>query len=424
MGHNIEGIDRTVPVQGGLPRLSRAVALTSLVVLALSYVVNAMDRQVFPVVLPQISDDLGFSLAQGGLLATIFTLGIGLAGVPTGYLLDRLSRKAVILLGIVVYSAFTLLTGLGIGFADLFAYRALSGVGEAMQNAALFSAVGAYFFTHRALAIGSLNFAYGVGGFVGPMLGAHLAEAFGSWRVPFFVYGVVGFVFVAVIWAAIRHRFTEQVEPDSVVAAADVNDSVPERFWNRNTILLGLTAVVVGVAMYGFIGLYPSFLQSELHFGLGEAGVIASMFGLGAMMGLPAGFLMDRLNVRNVLIVAMLIGSVVGYLIFNGPTTPGWQYVLSFAEGAVASGFCFVGVYAGLQRSVRPELVGRASGFYVTCFYIPASVAGYLFSHLVEAQGWGGAGFWQLTILPMIGVVALLFVNPKQLAGASTAAGH
>ena len=32
------------------------------------------------------------------------------------------------------------------------------------------------------------------------------------------------------------------------------------------------------------------------------------MFGLGAMMGLPAGYLMDRLNVRNVLITAMLIG--------------------------------------------------------------------------------------------------------------------
>ena len=144
---------------GGGARLTKAVALTSLVVVAGSYVVNAMDRQVFPVLLPDIRHEYSFTLAQGGLLATIFTLGIGLAGVPTGFLLDRLSRKAVMLIGIVIYSAFTLLTTVAVGFGDMFVYRALSGVGEAMQNAALFSAVGAYFFANRAMALGSLNFA-------------------------------------------------------------------------------------------------------------------------------------------------------------------------------------------------------------------------------------------------------------------------
>jgi hypothetical protein len=81
-----------------------------------------------------------------------------------------------------------------------------------------------------------------------------------------------------------------------------------------------------------------------------------------------------------------------------------------------------VGVYAGLQRAVRPGLVGRASGFYVTCFYIPASVAGYVFSSLVGAAGWGGAGFWQLTVLPLVGVVILLFVNTNQLVRVATPA--
>jgi MFS family permease len=233
---------------------------------------------------------------------------------------------------------------------------------------------------------------------------------------------------VAVIAVFVLRRFTEQVEPvgpdRSAAEVVDADAVVPQRFWNRNTVLLGVTAVVVGFAMYGFIGLYPSFLQKELHFSLSDAGLIASMFGLGAMMGLPAGYLMDRMNVRNVLIVAMLIGSGVGYLIFNGPTTIGWQFALSFSEGAIASGFCFVGVYTGLQRSVRPELVGRASGFYVSCFYIPASVAGYGFSLLVNSAGWGAAGFWQLAVLPLVGVVALLFVNTKQLASGSVAASH
>lgn len=418
--------DRAV-AKVGLARLTKTVAIISLVVVCLSYVVNAMDRQVFPVLLPQVSKDFGFSLAQGGLLATIFTLGIGLAGVPAGYLLDRLSRKVVILIGIGVYSVFTILTAMSVNFFDMFAYRALSGVGEAMQNAALFSAVGAYFFANRAMAIGSLNFAYGIGGFVGPLLGAKLAVSFGTWTAAFYVYGAIGFLFVIVIWIFIKKRFTEQVElPGQVVLkpVLDNLDQVPSRFMNRNVLLLGLTAAVVGIAMYGFIGLYPTFLQKELGFSLIDAGAVTSMFGLGAMVGLPAGYLMDKLNIRLVLIWSLLIGSVIGYLIFNGPTDLGWQYVLAFGEGAVASGFCFVGVYTALQRAVRPEMIGRASGFYISCFYIPASIAGYIFSSLVGVVNWGGAGFWQLTVLPLVGVVAMLFVQTRRLSGVKVPLRH
>jgi MFS family permease len=110
-------------------------------VLGLSYVLNAMDLQVFPVLLPDVREDLGYTLAQGGLLATIFTLGIGIAGPPTGYLLDRLSRRAVMVLGIAIFSVFTMLTAVAVGFGDVIVYRAVFGVGEAMQNTALFSAV-------------------------------------------------------------------------------------------------------------------------------------------------------------------------------------------------------------------------------------------------------------------------------------------
>jgi MFS family permease len=415
---------KTGTSRSGMNRLTKAVAITSFIVVALSYVINAMDRQVFPVLLPAIREDLGYTLAQGGLTATIFTLGIGLAGVPTGFLLDRVSRKTVMLLGIIVYSAFTILTAVATGFFDMMLFRAITGIGEAMQNAALFSAVGAYFFANRALAIGGLNFAFGLGGFLGPLLGAQFSVAMGGWQAPFYVYGIIGFVFVAVIWFFISKRFTEQVEGASAEQQAVSFEHVPDRFLNRNVVMLGITSSVVGLAMYGFIGLYPTFLQSVLGLSVTEAGTAASMFGLGAMVGLPAGYLSDKLNQRYVLIGALLAGSVIGYLIFNGPTTAGWQYLLSFCEGAVASGFCFVGLYAALQRSVRPQMIGRASGFFVSCFYIPASIAGYLFSALVGAVNWGGAGFWQLSVLPLIGVVAMIFVDTRKLSNAPAKSAH
>jgi MFS family permease len=139
------------------------------------------------------------------------------------------------------------------------------------------------------------------------------------------------------------------------------------------------------------------------------------MFGLGALLGVPAGWLGDRFNQRIVMLVAILVGSVIGYLLFNGPVTAGPQYVLSFAEGAIASGFLFVNIYSAMQRSVRPNAIGRVSGIYVAAFYIPAAFAGYLFSAFVNSIGWGGAGIWQLTVLPLIGAVALLFIDPRRM---------
>jgi MFS family permease len=404
-------------------RLPKGLAIAGLVVLAGSYVVNAMDRQVFSVLLPQIHSDYGFSLAQGGLLATIFTLGIGVSGLPSGYLLDRLSRKTVMLIGILIYSAFTILTAIASGFGDMLAYRAFSGVGEAMQNAALFAAVGSYFFANRSLALGSLNFAYGLGGFLGPLFGAKMAGG-GHWQIPFVVYGLTGLAFIVLIGIAIRKSFTEKHEAAGNLDGRPEVEHVPARLYNRNIVLLALTAVVVGVAMYGYIGLYPTYLVGQLGWSKGAAALAASMFGVGALMGIPAGWLGDRLNQRVVMIVALLAGSVVGYLLFNGPTGRLPQDLLSFAEGAIASGFLFVNIYSSMQRSVRPQMVGRASGVYVASFYIPAAFAGYLFAALVGAAGWGGAAVWQLTVLPLVGVLALLFVDVRRFSNAAVRPGH
>ena len=406
------------------PRLTKTVALASLVMLAGSYVVNAMDRQVFPILLPGIRSQYHFSLSQGGLLATIFTLGIGVAGLPTGYLLDRMSRKSVILLGILIYSVFTMLTALATGFGDMFAYRALSGVGEALQNGALFSAVGAYFYTRRAMALGTLNFAYGLGGFLGPLIGARIAGGGADWRAPFWTFGLIGIGFVVLLAAGIRKSFTEREDNTGAKGPVLRTGNVPAVLFNRNVLLLGLTAVVVGISMYGYIGLYPTFLETKLHLSTGQASLAASMFGLGALLGIPAGWLGDRFNPRVVMLVAILVGSVIGYLIFNGPVTAGPQYALSFAEGAIASGFLFVNIYSAMQRSVRPHAIGRVSGLYVAAFYIPAAFAGYMFSALVEGTGWGGAGIWQLTVLPLIGAAALLFIDPRRMSSVVATAHH
>src|ERR1700743_3175989 len=79
-------------------------------VLLASYAMNAMDRQVFPLILPEVRKEYGFDLAAGGLLSTIFTLGMAVAGIPTGWLLARYTRRFVVSLGIFIFSLGTGLT--------------------------------------------------------------------------------------------------------------------------------------------------------------------------------------------------------------------------------------------------------------------------------------------------------------------------
>ena len=395
-------------------RTTLSVAVVMLVLVAASYVINAMDRQVFSVVLPPIREDFSFSLAQGGFLSTIFTLGIGLAGVPSGYLLDRYPRKVVMLIGIAIYSVFTILTALALGFLDMSLYRAITGIGESMQNAALFSAVGAYFYSRRAMALGTLNFAYGLGSFFGPLFGGVMLQSTGSWKLPFYVYGVLGLVFIGIIGFFVTRRFTEQEEPPSVTEAS-VDERMPERLLNRNLIIGIITAAIVGTSMYGYLGLYPSFLQEELGFTPTQAGFALSMFGLGALMGIPAGYLGDRFPQRWVIIGALVGAIVTGYVLFNLITTPLQHNVLSFLEGMFASGFLFVNVYSLMQRSVKTTIIGRASGAFITSLYVPSALAGYLFAFLVGRFDWGGAAIVQLVLIPVIGIVAMLFLDPSRI---------
>src|SRR5919202_1314785 len=255
-----------------------------------------MNPEVFPLLLPAVSKELGITLSPSGLLTTIFTLGIAIAGFPAGHMVDRYSRKYMVMIGIAIYSIFTLLTPLALGFGDMLFYRATTGIGEGMQQAAMFAAVGAYFYRHRAVAIGVLNFAFGAGSFLGPFIGGLVLQSTGSWKLPLYVYGVLGLIFIPIVALGVSKKFTEKVElGTSELFAEETDAQMPSRFFNRNIILTIIIAAVVGLVMLGYLSLYPTYLQSELGFGPSMAGVAAKEFGVGGRIGVPPGDLGDRL---------------------------------------------------------------------------------------------------------------------------------
>jgi sugar phosphate permease len=286
----------------------------------------------------------------------------------------------------------------------------VSGVGEGLQNAAIFTIAGAYFAANRTLAFGVLNVAYGIGSFIGPRWGASLLADYGTWRAPLYIYGWIGVAGAVLMYVVLSRRFSEQ---QALTSAADValEAHIPDTLVNKNTILLALASIFAGLASYGYLGLYPTYLRTQLNFTLTESAAAASMYGAGALAGLLCGYMADRMNQKLITIGSMLGVMAVGYCIFNVATTPLWQDILSLLEGCLASGFIYVNNYSLMQRSVRSTISGRASGLVVTCVYLPAAVSGYLFAELEQNFGWGNAALIQMTILLIIPVVAMLFFD-------------
>ena len=134
-----------------------------------------------------------------------------------------------------------------------------------------------------------------------------------------------------IILLVIPRAFTEQVDPGAEISVAgQVDAQMPERLLNRNIIVGIVTAAVVGFSMYGYLSLYPTFLQEELGFSATTAGFALSTFGIGALMGIPAGYIGDRFDQRWVIIGALVGGIITAYLLFFVGQTLFQQAVLSF----------------------------------------------------------------------------------------------
>ncbi|KDN79512.1 MFS transporter [Streptomyces olindensis] len=398
------------------PALSRTMVVTGFVLIVLSYMVNAMDRQVFPPLLPDIRAEYGFSLEQGGLLATNFTLGMALAGLPAGYLLDRFRRKTVLLASIVLYSLGTMATPLAVGFADMTLYRVVSGFGEGMQSAAIFAAMGAYFAHRRGLAFGVIGLGYSVGVFIAPLIGVRLMTMHGTWHSPFYLFGTAGLLIAAASLFLVRTGLTERSVAKAV--ATGTHESMPASAYNRNSLALAVHAVVSGVAIYGFLGLYPTYLISSLHYSAEQAALAMSFLGFGGMLAVLGGWLGDRVNQRSLLAVSLLAVSAISVCVYETQVGAGVQCVFAFLMGAFGLGFVYPNTNSAMQRAVRPSQIGRASGLFVTSYYGPAAFSGLLFAALVDSFGWSGAGLLQVTLLPLVGVAALLFVRPADFNNA------
>jgi DHA1 family inner membrane transport protein len=379
------------------PAGSRAAAIAMYGVLLLAYSVNAADRQLFPLLAHDVRVQYGFSLSDTGLLTTIFTLGLAVAGLPTGYLLARFSRKTVLLFGIWIFSTGTALTVLARGFPDMLVYLAATGIGEAMQLTVMIAIAANYFIGYRAAAIGSMNVFFGIGAFSGPILGGVLLTSLRTWRAPMIAFGVAGFVMIAVIALSVRPWFSETRR--AAEAKADVRGAPSLR--NRNTMILTILSVIAGLVLYGFTGMYATYLREALHYTPKAAGFVQSFYGAGALLSIFGGWFGDRFSPRVVLSASFFAIACLGYLCFHGSPAILPRAALTCAYGAIGSGTIYVNLAGYHVKAVRSALSSRASGMFVTSLYAAAAAAGYLMGGIASHASWAAAGALQISLLTL-----------------------
>jgi MFS family permease len=161
---------------------------------------NYIDRQVISGVLPLVQADLGLSDTALGWLASAFMILYLSGSVPLGVLGDRVARNRLIAVGVGAWGAATFLSGLSRSYGQLFATRALVGIGEASYGPTATAMVSDLFpRERRGFVNGLFNAAIPLGGAIGVIVGGLVGSRYG-WRAAFLLVGVPSLALTILAW--------------------------------------------------------------------------------------------------------------------------------------------------------------------------------------------------------------------------------
>ncbi len=301
-------------------------------VLFVVYVFNFIDRQLLSVFIGPIQEEFEISDTWMGVLGGFaFALFYTFAGIPIARWADRGNRVSIIAIGLAVWSAMTVASGLARSFTQLALARVGVGVGEAAGSPPAHSLISDYFPPERrarALAI----YAWGV--YIGSALaylGGGYMRAHFDWRTAFFVLGAPGLLFALVVRFTVREPprgYSEHAlrPAETITFVETLRHLLSCRSW----VHLVVGACFLSVTGYGIL-LWGFEFYARVH-GLPPLDIgiwLAAIIGIGGSAGAYAGgALADRI----------------------GPRDPVWYMRLPAIVSLVAVPFGFVFLLAGSSR--------------------------------------------------------------------------
>jgi len=240
-----------------------------LILLALSAFINFVDRGNLSIAAPMLRDELGFSLAQLGILLSSFFWTYASFQLVSGWLVDRFEASWVIAGGFFLWSAATAATGFVHTFMLLFLLRLLLGMGESVAYPSYSSILARHYpESQRGFANSVIITGFYAGPAFGLFLGGILMGRYG-WRPFFIILGLASFAWL-VPWLRWMPR-GQSGQGNSGVPAPDIFEilSVPS-VWGTFASLFFLNYL-----QYFFITWLPFYLVRGRHFSMDRMAVIA-----------------------------------------------------------------------------------------------------------------------------------------------------
>lgn len=186
-----------------------------LVFISIAVSLIIVDSTIVNVAIPAIVDDLGITSTEVQWVQESYTLVFAALLLVFGSLADRFGRRRMLLIGVVVFAASSVLASLASDGGALILARLAQGVGGAMILPTTLSIINATFRgRERGIAFAVWGSTIGGMAAVGPLLGGWLTTAF-SWRWAFGInipLGVLIIIGVALTVAETRSDRTERID--------------------------------------------------------------------------------------------------------------------------------------------------------------------------------------------------------------------
>lgn len=306
----------------------------TLATLTLFYTLAAADRQILALLVEPLKTDLSLSDTQFSLIGGFaFAILYALLGIPLGYLADYISRKKVVMAGLLAWTLLTALCGTARSFLQLLVFRVGVGAGEAGLGPAGSSVIADLFTLRtRGLAMGIFITGTTLGTaaalFVGGPLIAYLTEVgpvtvrfLGTvqpWQMVFFCFALPG-ILVAVLQLFSleppRQRPHESLQGDADASHWRKALDVFPYLWRHGRLYLATIGsfVMSGVMLHSILLWMPSYFIRSFGWSLERTGtslgLMIVIFGTAGSLG--GGLLLGVLEKNRVKVAAVKLGAIV-----------------------------------------------------------------------------------------------------------------
>lgn len=336
------------------------------------WALDAMDVQLYSFAIPALIATWGITRTQAGALGTAALLVSAAGGWLAGWFADRFGRVLTLQIAILWFAAFTFLSGLAQNFNQLFAARAIMGLGFGGEWAAGAVLLGEVIRAqHRGKALGVMQAGWALGWGTAALLYAFFFSILPpqtAWRALFLV-GIVPALLV--FWV---RRYVEEppvyLEARALLAAHGERPSLLEIFRPpllRVTVLGGLMGTGAQGGYYAVTTWLPTFLRNERKLSvLDSAGYLAVSIA-GAFFGyLSGGFLADRIGRRLTFLFFAIGAGTVAVIYTMIPFGDTAMLVLGFPLGFFASGvFSAMGPFYTEHFPTRVRGIGQGFAYNV-----------------------------------------------------------